>query len=118
MVGILLCGVPHRPAVCGDRSSIHGGHWAWASGESMQVLQEKHKHSSPGKKQSVFLLKWEQGIPGALEARPGEVIIWQKGIFQGEGLDRWGRQPAPQPGPKAQGAALSHAIQSLLCVSL
>lgn len=53
----------------------------------MQVLQEKPKYSGPGKNQCVFLLIWEQGTPGDLEARPGVVIVWQKGIFQEEGLD-------------------------------
>lgn len=102
--GSLLCGGPHRSPVCGDRSPIHGGHWAGAGGEGTQASQKRSERARVQEKnQSLFLLRWEQGTLGGVGGRPVEAFVG--GSLPGEGPG-WVWE---DPSTVAQGSGLSLA---------
>lgn len=91
--GSLLCGGPHRSPVCGDRSPIHGGHWAGASGEGTQASQKRSERARVQEKnQSLFLLRWEQGTLAGVGGQACGGVCWGELSWGRAGLGLGGSQ--------------------------
>lgn len=91
--GSLLCGGPPRSPVCGDRSPIHRGHWAGASGEGTQASQKRSERARVQEKnQSLFLLRWEQGTLGGVGGQACGGVRWGEPSWGRAGLGPGGSQ--------------------------